>query len=131
MSNHLSNQEIVEVLSNKTVIELAELKKMLEDKWGVKATAAAVAMAAPAAAAAAEAVEESTEFSVTLQEAPAEAKIAIIKVVREITGAALKEAKDLVEGAPKVVKEPVSKADAEDMVKKLQAAGAKATIKGL
>jgi large subunit ribosomal protein L7/L12 len=109
---------------------MAELKTMLEEKWGVKAAAAAVAMA-PAAAAggAAPAEAESSDFQVTLTDVPADKKIGVIKVVREITGLGLKEAKDLVEGAPKNVKEAVSKADAEEMKKKLEAAGAKVELK--
>ena len=126
-------EEIVEKLSNLPVIELAKLKTMLEDKWGVKAQAV-VAAAAPAGAVAAaggEAKEESTEFKVTLDEAPADKKIAIIKVIREITGLGLKEAKELVEAAPKVVKESAPKAEADEIIKKLAAAGAKASAKGL
>src|SRR5262245_948980 len=107
---------------------MSELKKALEDKWGVKAAAAAVAVAAaPSAAggAAPAAAAEATDFQVTLTEAPADKKIGIIKVVREITGLGLKEAKDLVEAAPKVLKETAPKAEAEDIKKKLEAAGAK------
>jgi large subunit ribosomal protein L7/L12 len=112
------------------VIQLADLIKTLEDKWGVKAAPVAVA-AGPAAAgpaAAAAPVEEKTEFNVELKEAGGN-KIAVIKVVREITGLGLKEAKDMVEGAPKTVKEAVSKADAEEMKKKLEDAGAKVELK--
>lgn len=128
MSN--KTEQLVEELSQLTVLEMAELKTRLEEKWGVKA-AAAVAMAAPAAGAApAEAAAEATEFTVTLEEAPAAAKINVIKVVREITSLGLKEAKDLVEGAPKVVKEHAPKAEAEDIKKKLEAAGAKVSLKG-
>lgn len=122
-------EQLVEELSQLTVLEMAELKKLLEDKWGVKAAAAPVFAAAPAAAAPAAA--ESTDFQVTLAEAPADKKIGIIKVVREITSLGLKEAKDLVDGAPKVVKETAPKAEAEDIKKKLEAAGAKVTLKGL
>jgi len=111
-----------------TVLELSDLKTALEDKWGVKAAAAQVVAAAPVAA---EAVEESTEFEVTLAEVPADKKIAGIKIVREITGLGLKEAKTLVESAPKVIKDSVSKAEADEIVKKIQDAGAKATVKGL
>lgn len=125
----MNKDALVEALSNLTVLEMAELKTALEEKWGVKAAAAAVAVAAPAAAVAA--VAESTEFEVTLDECPADKKIGAIKVVRELTGLGLKEAKDLVDGAPKVVKTGVQKAEAEDISKKLQAAGAKATVKGL
>ena len=119
-------QKIVDDLSSLTVLEAAELAKLLEEKWGVSA-AAAVAVAGPAAAAAAPA-EEKTEFTVVLQ-AFGEKKVEVIKVVRELTGLGLKEAKDLVEGAPKDVKEGVSKADAEAMKKKLEAAGAKVELK--
>lgn len=128
MSN--KTEQLVEELSKLTVLEMAELKTLLEDKWGVKA-AAPMAMAAPVAAAAGEAAAEATDFQVTLEDAPAAAKINIIKVVREITGLGLKEAKDLVEGAPKVVKETAPKAEAEDIKKKLEAAGAKVSLKGL
>ncbi len=126
-------EELVEALSELTVLEMSELKTALEDKWGVKAAAAAVAVAAAPAAggAAPAAAAESTDFQVTLTEAPADKKIGIIKVVREITGLGLKEAKDLVEAAPKVLKETAPKAEAEDMKKKLEAAGAKVTLKGL
>ena len=124
--------EMVEMLSNLHVIELAKLKTALEEKWGVKAQAGMVAaMPAIGGQPAAEAKEESTEFKVTLEEAPAEKKIAVIKVVREITGLGLKEAKDLVDGAPKVLKETAPKAEAEEIVKKVTAAGGKATSKGL
>ncbi len=106
MSN---KKDLVETLSQLSVLEMAELKKALEDKWGVKAAAAAVAVAAPAgAAAAAAAAAESTEFKVTLEEAPADKKIGIIKVVREITGLGLADAKNLVEATPKVLKETCS-----------------------
>lgn len=132
MSN--KTQELVEELSKLTVLEMAELKTALEDKWGVKA-AAAVAVAAPGAgggaAASAQEVQESTEFQVTLTESPADKKIGVIKVIRELTGLGLKEAKDLVEAAPKVIKETAPKAEAEDIKKKLEAAGAKVTLKGL
>ena len=125
----LTKDQVVDFLSNLPVIQIAEMIKTLEDKWGVKAAPVAVAAAAgPAAAAPAAAVEEQTEFTVELTEAGA-SKINVIKVVREITGLGLKEAKDLVEGAPKVVKEGVSKADAEDFKKKLSDAGAKVTLK--
>lgn len=127
MSN--KTEQLVEELSKLTVLEMAELKTLLEDKWGVKA-AAAVSMAAPVAAAATEAAAEATDFTVTLEEAPAASKINIIKVVREITSLGLKEAKDLVEGAPKVVKETAPKAEAEEIKKKLEAAGAKVSLKG-
>jgi len=107
---------------------LADLIKTLEDKWGVKAAPVAVAAAAGPAAAAAAPAEEKTEFTVELAAAGAN-KINVIKVVREITGLGLKEAKDLVEGAPKTLKEGVAKADAEEMKKKLEEAGAKVELK--
>ena len=118
--------KIVDDLSALTVLEAAELSKMLEEKWGVSAAApvAAAAAAGPAAAA----VEEKTEFTVMLT-AAGDKKIEVIKEVRAITGLGLKEAKDLVEGAPKAVKEGVNKKDAEDMKKKLEAAGAKVELK--
>jgi large subunit ribosomal protein L7/L12 len=119
--------KIVEDLSSLTVLEAAELSKMLEEKWGVSA-AAPVAVAAAGGAAAAAPVEEKTEFTVVLA-AAGEKKIEVIKEVRAITGLGLKEAKDLVEGAPKPVKEGVNKKDAEDMKKKLEAAGAKVELK--
>ncbi len=121
-------EQLVEELSQLTVLEMAELKTLLEDKWGVKAAAAPVFSAAPAAAAAA---VESTEFQVTLVEAPADKKIGVIKAVREITSLGLKEAKDLVDACPKVIKETCPKAEAEDIKKKLETAGAKVTLKGL
>ena len=124
--------EIVETLSNLPVIELAKLKTALEEKWGVKAQAAMPSAAAGAVQEkSVEDKEESTEFKVTLEGFPAEKKIAIIKIVREVTGLGLKEAKDLAESAPKVLKETVPKAEAEEIIKKIQAAGGKATSKGL
>jgi large subunit ribosomal protein L7/L12 len=122
-------EKIVDELSSLTVMEAAELSKLLEEKWGVSAAApvmmaGAAAGAAPAAAAAA----EKTEFSVVLESA-GDKKINVIKVVREITGLGLKEAKDLVEGAPKEVKGDVPKSAAEDMKKKLEAEGAKVALK--
>lgn len=123
--------ELVEALSALSVLEMADLKKALEEKWGVKAAAAAVAVAAPAGAAPAEAAAESTEFQVTINEVPQDKKIGVIKVLRELTGLGLKEAKDLVEAAPKVVKEKAPKAEAEETKKKLTDAGAKVTLKGL
>ena len=118
--------KIVDDLSSLTVLQAAELSKMLEEKWGVSA-AAPVAVAAAGAAAAAP-VEEKTEFTVMLM-AAGEKKIEVIKEVRAITGLGLKEAKDLVEGAPKTVKEGVNKKDSEDMKKKLEAVGAKVELK--
>ena len=121
--------KIVEDLSALTVLEAAELSKMLEEKWGVSAAApVAVAAAGGAAGAAAPAEEEKTEFDVILTDAGAN-KINVIKEVRAITGLGLKEAKDLVEGAPKAVKEAVSKAEAADLKKKLEDAGAKVDVK--
>ena len=119
--------KIVEDLAALTVLEAAELSKMLEEKWGVSA-AAPVAVAAAGGGAAAAPVEEKTEFTVVLA-AAGDKKIEVIKEVRAITGLGLKEAKDLVEGAPKPVKEGVNKKDAEDMKKKLEAAGAKVELK--
>ena len=125
----LTQEQLVDHLSNLSVLQVSELIKKLEDKWGVKAAPAAVAVAAgPATAAPVEKVEEQTEFNVELSAAGAN-KIAVIKAIREITGLGLKEAKDLVEAAPKVVKEQVSKADAEEMKKKLTEAGATVTLK--
>jgi large subunit ribosomal protein L7/L12 len=119
--------KIVEDLSALTVLEAAELSKMLEEKWGVSA-AAPVAVAAAGGGAAAAPVEEKTEFTVVLA-AAGDKKIEVIKEVRGITGLGLKEAKDLVEGAPKTVKEGANKADAEAMKKKLEAVGAKVELK--
>jgi large subunit ribosomal protein L7/L12 len=124
----LTSEQVVDYLSNLPVIQIAGLIKTLEDKWGVKAAPVAVAAAAPAAAAAAAPVEEKTEFTVELAAAGPN-KINVIKVVREITGLGLKEAKDLVEGAPKTLKEGVAKADAEEMKKKLEDAGGKVELK--
>jgi large subunit ribosomal protein L7/L12 len=123
----LSNTEILDAIAAKSVLEVSELIKMMEEKFGVSAAAAAVAVAAPAAAAAA-AVEEQTEFTVMLAEVGAN-KVNVIKAVRELTGLGLKEAKDLVDGAPKPVKEAVNKADAEAAKKKLEEAGAKVQVK--
>jgi large subunit ribosomal protein L7/L12 len=119
--------EILDKISSMTVLELSELIKAMEDKFGVSA-AAAVAVAGPAAAAPAAAAEEQTEFTVVLA-AFGENKVNVIKAVRELTGLGLKEAKDLVDGAPKPVKEGVSKADAEAAKKKLEEAGAKVEVK--
>ena len=124
----VTREQVVDFLSNLPVIQMADLIKDLENKWGVKAAPAAVAVAAGPAAAAAAPVEEQTEFPVVLAGAGAN-KIQVIKVVREITGLGLKEAKDLVEAAPKPVKDGVSKADAEDMKKKLVEAGATVELK--
>ena len=120
--------KIVDELSSLTVLEAAELAKMLEEKWGVSAAAAVAVAAGPGAGAAAAPVEEQTEFTVMLA-AAGDKKIEVIKEVRAITGLGLKEAKDLVEGAPKPVKEGVSKAEAADLKKKLEEAGAKVDVK--
>ncbi len=125
----LSNAEILDAIGAKTVLEISELIKMMEEKFGVSAAAAAVAVAAPAAGGgAAAAAEEKTEFTVVLT-AAGENKVNVIKAVREVTGLGLKEAKDLVDGAPKPVKEAIPKADADAIAKKLTDAGAKAEIK--
>ena len=124
----LNKAEILEAIASLTVLELSELIKDLEEKFGVSAAAAAVAVAAPAAGGAAAAAEEQTEFTVMLVEAGAN-KVGVIKTVRELTGLGLKEAKDLVDGAPKPVKEGIAKADAEAAKKKLEEAGAKVEIK--
>ena len=129
MSEGKINQ-LVEQLSQLSVLDMSKLKTALEDAWGVKAASGSVMMAAAPVAAAA-AVEESTDFQVMLDEAPADKKIGIIKVVRELTGLGLKEAKDLVEAAPKSVKDSAPKAQAAEMKKKLEDAGAKASLKGL
>ena len=126
MSN-ITKDQVIEWLSAQPILELAALVKDLESKWGVSAAAAAAAAPAGGAAAAAPA-EEKTEFNVILVEAGAN-KIGVIKEVRAITGLGLKEAKDLVEGAPKPVKEGASKADADEIKKKLEAAGAKVELK--
>ena len=128
MSN-ITKDQVIEWLSSQSVIELAGIVKDLEAKWGVSAAAAvAAAPAGGAAAAGAPAAEAQTEFTVILKEAGAN-KIGVIKEVRAITGLGLKEAKDLVEGAPKNVKENVAKAEAEELKKKLEAAGAKVELK--
>ena len=124
----ISKEQVVDYLSNLPVIQIAELIKTLEDKWGVKAAPVAVAAGPAAAGPAAAAAEEKTEFTVELKDAGAN-KINVIKVVREITGLGLKEAKDLVEAAPKPLKEGVSKAEAEEFKKKLEEAGAKVELK--
>lgn len=124
----ITREQVVDYLSNLPVIQIAELIKELENKWGVKAAPAAVAVAAGPAAAPTEKAPEQTEFDVVLANAGGN-KIAVIKAIREITGLGLKEAKDLVESAPKTVKEQVSKADAEEMKKKLVEAGATVELK--
>jgi len=120
--------KIVEDLSSLSVIEAAELSKLLEDKWGVSAAAPVAAVAAPAASGGEAAAEEKSEFEIVLAEAGSN-KIAVIKEVRTITGLGLKEAKDLVEGAPKPLKQGVAKAEAEEIKKSLEAAGAKVELK--
>ena len=120
--------KIVEDLSSLTVLEAAELSKLLEEKWGVSAAAPVAVAAAPAAGGGEAATEEKTEFDVELSEAGSN-KIAVIKEVRTITGLGLKEAKDLVEAAPKPLKQGVKKEEAEEMKKALEAAGAKVTLK--
>jgi len=122
----IAKEEILDAIANMTVLELSELIKQMEEKFGVSAAAAAVAVAAPAAAAAA--AEEQTEFSVVLTSA-GDNKVNVIKVVRAVTGLGLKEAKDLVDGAPKVVKEGIAKADAEAIRKQFTEAGAACDIK--
>ena len=123
----MTKEELVNAIAELTVLELSELVKAIEEKFGVKAAAPAVAVAAAAPAAAA-AAEEKDEFNVVLTAVDA-AKIAVIKVVREITGLGLKEAKDLVEGAPKAVKENVAKAEAEELKKKITEAGGTVELK--
>lgn len=126
-------EKLVDTLSELSVFDLSKLKKALEDKWDVKAAAGGPVMmaAAPAAGGDAAAAEEATDFQVMLEEAPADKKIAVIKVVREVTGLGLKEAKELVEGAPKAVKDSAPKAEAEEIKKKLTDAGAKVALKGV
>ena len=120
--------KIVEDLSSLTVLEAAELSKLLEEKWGVSAAAPVAVAAAPAAGSGEAAAEEKTEFDIELSESGSN-KIAVIKEVRTITGLGLKEAKDLVEGAPKPLNQGVKKEEAEEMKKALEAAGAKVTLK--
>ena len=124
----VSKAEIIEAIAGLTVLELSELIKDLEEKFGVSAAAAAVAVAAPAAGGAAAPAEEQTEFTVMLL-AAGEKKVEVIKVVRAATGLGLKEAKDLVDGAPKAVKEAINKADAAALKKQLEDAGAKVEVK--
>ena len=125
----LKTEDLVDALSELTVLEMSELKTLLEDKWGVKAAAAAVAVAA--AAAAAPAAAEATDFQVMLTDAPADKKIGIIKIVRELTGLGLKEAKELTESTPKELKASAPKAEAEEIKKKIEAAGGKAELKAV
>ncbi|MBC7975542.1 MAG: 50S ribosomal protein L7/L12 [Myxococcales bacterium] len=124
----ISQDDVISYLSNLTVIDLVNLTKSLEDKWGVKAAPVAAAAAPAAAGPAAAAVEEKTEFTVVLKSGGA-SKIGVIKVVREVTGLGLKDAKDLVDGAPKDVKVGVNKAESDDIAKKLKDAGAEVEIK--
>jgi large subunit ribosomal protein L7/L12 len=124
----VSKAEILDAIAGMTVLDLSELIKEMEEKFGVSAAAAAVAVAAPAAAGGAAAAEEKTEFTVMLL-AAGEKKVEVIKVVRAATGLGLKEAKDLVDGAPKAVKEAIAKADAEALKKQLEDAGAKVEVK--
>jgi large subunit ribosomal protein L7/L12 len=123
-----SKEEILNAISNMTVMEIVDLVKMMEDKFGVTAAAPVAVAAVGAAAAAAPAAEEQTEFTVTMTSFGAN-KVGVIKVIREITGLGLKEAKDLVEGVPSLVKESIPKADADAIKKKLEEAGAAADIK--
>jgi len=124
----ITKEDVIEWLSSQTVLDIAGLVKDLEEKWGVSAAAPVAVAAAPAGGAAAEAAEEKTEFDVILVEAGAK-KINVIKEVRAITGLGLKDAKDLVEGAPKAVKEGASKDEANEVKTKLEAAGAKVELK--
>ncbi|MCI7044052.1 50S ribosomal protein L7/L12 [Candidatus Avelusimicrobium faecicola] len=125
----MTKEELVNAIAELTVLELSELVKAIEEKFGVKAAAPAVAVAAAPAAAGAAAAEEKDEFNVVLTAVDAAKKISVIKVVREITGLGLKEAKDLVEGAPKAVKENVAKAEAEELKKKITEAGGTVELK--
>jgi large subunit ribosomal protein L7/L12 len=128
----VNREEILDAISKMSVIEVVELISDMEKKFGVTAAAPVALAAMPgagAAGAAAAAVEEQTEFTVVLKEYPADKKVTVIKVIREITGLGLKEAKDLVEGVPSTVKEAVSKADSDTMKKKLEEAGAKVEVK--
>ena len=125
----VTKDEILDSISKMTILEVVELISDMEKKFGVTAAAPVAAAAAPGAAAAAAPVEEKTEFTVILKEYPADKKVSVIKVVRELTGLGLKEAKDLVEGVPQNVKEAVNKADSEAMKKKLEDVGAKVEIK--
>jgi large subunit ribosomal protein L7/L12 len=129
MTMAASKEQILESISNMTIMEVVDLVKMMEDKFGVTAAAPVAVAAAAAGGAAAPAAEEKTEFTVTLKAYPADKKVGVIKVIREITGLGLKEAKDLVEGAPSTVKEGVSKADAEKFKKQLEDGGAQVEVK--
>jgi large subunit ribosomal protein L7/L12 len=125
----VSKDEILDAIGKMSVIDVVELIADMEKKFGVSAAAPVAMAAGPAAGAAAAPVEEQTEFTVTLKEYPADKKVTVIKVIREITGLGLKEAKDLVEGAPATVKEAVAKADVEIIKKKLEDVGAKVEVK--
>jgi large subunit ribosomal protein L7/L12 len=129
MTMAASKEQILESISNMTIMDVVDLVKMMEDKFGVTAAAPVAVAAAAAGGAAAPAAEEQTEFTVTLKAYPADKKVGVIKVIREITGLGLKEAKDLVEGAPSTVKEGVSKADAEKFKKQLEDGGAQVEVK--
>jgi large subunit ribosomal protein L7/L12 len=125
-----SKEDILNTISSMTIMEIVDLVKMMEEKFGVSAAApVAAAAAAPGAAAAAAPAEEKTEFTVTLKEYPADKKVTVIKVIREVTGLGLKEAKDLVEGVPSTVKDGVNKADSDKIKKSLEDAGAKVEVK--
>jgi large subunit ribosomal protein L7/L12 len=124
----IAKQEILDAIGNMSVLDLSQLIKEMEEKFGVSAAAATVSVAAPAAAGAAAAKEEQTEFTVILA-AAGENKVNTIKAVREVTGLGLKEAKDLVDGAPKPIKEGINKADADAIKKKMEEAGAKVEVK--
>lgn len=124
----MNKEQIIEAIESMTVLELSELVKALEEKFGVSAAAPVAVAAAPAAGGAAAAEEEKTEFDVVLAEV-GDSKMGVIKVVKEVTGLGLKEAKEIVDGAPKTIKEAVSKADAEAMKAKLEEAGAKVELK--
>ncbi len=125
----VSKDEILDAIGKMSIIEVVELIADMEKKFGVTAAAPVAVAAGPVAGAAAAPVEEQTEFTVTLKEYPADKKVTVIKVIREITGLGLKEAKDLVEGAPATVKEAVAKADVENIKKKLEEVGAKVEVK--
>ena len=125
----VSKDEILEAISNMSVMQVVELISDMEKKFGVTAAAPVAVAAGGGAAAPAAAAEEKTEFAVTLKEYPADKKVGVIKVIRELTGLGLKEAKDLVEGVPSLVKDAVNKADSDAMKKKLEEAGAKVEIK--
>lgn len=132
MTTEQNIDQIVETLSKLSVLDISKLKTALEEKWGVKAAAAAPVMmaAAPAVGGAAASAAEATEFKVTLAAVPDDKKISVIKAIREITSLGLKEAKELVDGAPKVLKEGIAKAEAEEIQKKITAAGGKVDIAG-